>query len=132
MPDVMQANTLRGFLREHVALVTSSLVAITVVLKIARVAHGDPTTMAAIASSSGAVNLAISTVVTAVQSLFWVLWVWAVPRFGESVRERDPLFVPAVALAVVFVIVALTSPWKYFVAGVAYLAWWLISNLPFQ
>lgn len=118
--------------RHHLALVVSAVMLVTVVLKLVMVAHGSQETIAALLQTAGTVNVALAALLAATTNLGLLLAVWAIPHFGEAVREKDPLLVPAVALVASFVIVALLAPWWQAALAVGYLAAMLLAGVPFM
>lgn len=117
------------FVREHPGIFVSGVVLATVVFKLLSVAHGSAETVAALLQATGAVDVGLAALLMGARSLSVVLVVFAIPQFGEAIRERDPLLVPGVVLLVSIVAAAVLVPWHALVALALPLAFWAISSV---
>lgn len=111
-------------LSTHVATVLAAVGLATATIKLISVSHGDQNTMGEILRSAPLSELALGTVLFGARNFVWIAVVWAIPTFGEAVRERDDLRVPATVLIGSLLLVALVVPFRLLGMVALYLLYW--------
>lgn len=112
----------------HVGVAIGAIAVATVVLKLLAVSHGDPNSLGAILRYEGGPDLVLAAILSGAPNLLWLAVVWAIPHFGEAVRERDPLVVPSVNLLLVLILLAALVPARLLGIVGYYTVFWILSS----
>lgn len=112
----------------HLGVVSAGIGLMTIVVKLMAASHGDVATIGAILQFQGSGDVIVSSVVVAAANFAFVASIFAIPQWGEAVRERDPLTVPTVNLVASLVVVAVLAPAQHLPLLGIYIAWFGVTS----
>lgn len=107
-----------GWLKNHLGLLSGSILVFAVALKLAVVSHGDVNSLAALLGSSSAGDLALATVAIGLPVVVWVPFYAAASHLARSIRIGDSVGGPLVALSAIAVLACFVSPVSHVLAVV--------------
>lgn len=119
---------MRKFLNNHLALMTSAVAAVTIVLKIWTVAHGNLTGIAALVSAGGLTSV-LGALLAGLPALGTACLLAALVFLPEAIREGDHLRGPLIGTGVALTVGFFLAPEAWFLIGLALFVGMTLSSL---